>query len=146
MSTYRPGGVHERSCKHIQTLSVCLNFITFIKFTAAQIIGVQFIAVYFQVTLRLCIVEYYAMQNSNAKMAGWIFWLTTPHLLGGEPRCIIEIQRNGARSMIISFTQQNYASVGGAPETYGSHRMSLSVCVCVCVCVLYTNFSATPKN
>ena len=29
-----------------------------------------------------------------------------------------------------------YASVGGAPEAYGSHHM-VFVCVCVCVCLLH---------
>ena len=33
-----------------------------------------------------------------------------------------------------------YASVGGAPEAYGSRR------VCVCVYVFHAHFSATAKN
>ena len=38
----------------------------------------------------------------------------------------------------------NYASVGGAPEAYGSRRVC--VCVCVCVYVFHVHFSATAKN
>ena len=30
--------------------------------------------------------------------------------------------------------QHNYASVGGAPEAYGSRRVCVCVSVCVCVC------------
>ena len=36
-----------------------------------------------------------------------------------------------------------YASVGGAPEAYGSRRR---VCVCVCVYVFRAHFSAMAKN
>ena len=35
------------------------------------------------------------------------------------------------RHMIVG----SYASVGGAPEAYGSRRVCVSVCVSVCVCV-----------
>ena len=34
-----------------------------------------------------------------------------------------------------SYYEHVYASVGGAPEAYGSRRVCLCVCVCVCVCV-----------
>ena len=41
----------------------------------------------------------------------------------------------------------NYASVGGAPEAYGSRRARVCVCVvCVCVYVFHAHFSATAKN
>ena len=42
----------------------------------------------------------------------------------------------------------NYASVGGAPEAYGSRRVCVCVCVCVSVClyVFRARFSATAKN
>ena len=40
-----------------------------------------------------------------------------------------------------------YASVGGAPEAYGSRRrVCVCVCLCVCVYVFHAHFSATAKN
>ena len=48
----------------------------------------------------------------------------------------------------------SYASVGGAPEAYGSRRVCVcvcvcvcvSVCLCVCVYVFHAHFSATAKK
>ena len=34
-----------------------------------------------------------------------------------------------------------YASVGGAPEAYGSRRRRVCVCVCVCVCLSFACIS-----
>ena len=39
-----------------------------------------------------------------------------------------------------------YASVGGAPEAYGSRRVCMCVCVCVCVYVFGACFSATAER
>ena len=39
-----------------------------------------------------------------------------------------------------------YASVGGAPEEYGSRRVCVSVCLSVCLYVFHAHFSATAKN
>ena len=48
----------------------------------------------------------------DAKMAGQIYWFTTPQLLRGGARLVlIEIQRNEVHLRLISCTQYNYLAI-----------------------------------